>query len=67
VQRIMTLMRSDLEPDVRNEVTNEIRCQYLSAAKARQRLGWTPLYSLEQGLNETIRWYEGYFKGGIQG
>ena len=36
VERILKLMDSALEPDVRNEATNEIRHQYLSAEKARE-------------------------------
>ena len=40
VRKILRLMGSDLEPDVRNEATNEILHQYLSAAKARAELGW---------------------------
>ena len=58
VRRILALMNSDLEPDVRNEATGEIRLQFLSAAKARARLGWAPRYSLEDGLRKTISWYE---------
>jgi CDP-glucose 4,6-dehydratase len=58
VERILTLMDSNLEPDVRNEATNEIRHQYLSAAKARQVLGWEPLFTLDEGLKRTIEWYE---------
>jgi CDP-glucose 4,6-dehydratase len=50
-------MGSSLEPDVRNEVQNEIQHQYLSAAKAREMLGWSPLYDLETGLKKTISWY----------
>lgn len=54
---ILKLMGSDLEPDVRNEATNEIRCQYLSAEKARRVLGWKPEFQLEDGLSRTIGWY----------
>ncbi|MBD2040341.1 GDP-mannose 4,6-dehydratase [Microcoleus sp. FACHB-672] len=57
VNQILRLMNSDLEPDIRNEASNEIRCQYLSAAKARQMLKWHPLFSIEEGLQETISWY----------
>jgi len=57
VQRILTLMESDLQPEIRNEASNEIRYQYLSAAKARQTLGWKPLFSLDEGLKATIEWY----------
>jgi CDP-glucose 4,6-dehydratase len=57
VQRILKAMDSDLQPEVRNEASNEIRRQYLSAAKAREMLGWKPLFSLDEGLAATIEWY----------
>ena len=57
VKRISTLMNSDLEPDIRNEASNEIRHQYLSAAKARRVLGWSPLFDLDEALRKTISWY----------
>ena len=60
VERILALMGSDLEPDIRDEATNEIRCQYLSAAKARRMLGWRPLFTLEEGLERTIEWYKNF-------
>jgi CDP-glucose 4,6-dehydratase len=50
-------MKSDFNPVVCNEVSNEIRLQYLSAARARQMLQWSPLYTLEEGLDRTIPWY----------
>src|SRR5207253_8595573 len=40
VDMILRRMSSNLKPDIRDEASNEIRCQYLSAAKARERLGW---------------------------
>ncbi len=58
--RILNLMGSDLKPDVRNEATNEIRHQYLSAKKAREVLGWQPRFSLDEGLRRTIEWYRDY-------
>jgi CDP-glucose 4,6-dehydratase len=57
VERISNLMDSRLEPDVRNEASNEIRHQYLSAARARDLLRWHPLFTLDEALVETIRWY----------
>jgi CDP-glucose 4,6-dehydratase len=57
VDRILKLMKSALEPDLRNEAVNEIREQYLSAAKAREVLGWKPLFTLDEGLRRTIDWY----------
>jgi CDP-glucose 4,6-dehydratase len=62
VRRILALTGSRLEPDVRNEASNEIRHQYLSAAKARSRLGWRPLFTLEQGLQETVAWYRNFLE-----
>lgn len=61
VQRILALMSSDLMPNVRNETTNEIRHQYLNAAKARERLGWHPSFTLDEGLQRTIEWYREFF------
>ena len=66
VQRILALTGSDLQPDIRNEATGEIRHQYLSTAKAREQLGWTPLFGLEEGLRRTIDWYCDYFKMPIE-
>jgi CDP-glucose 4,6-dehydratase len=57
VHRLLDLMGSPLEPDVRNEASHEIRHQSLSAAKARRELGWQPLYTLDEGLRKTIPWY----------
>jgi CDP-glucose 4,6-dehydratase len=57
VRRILRLMNSDLAPEIRNEASNEIIHQYLSAAKARRMLGWSPLFSLDEGLQRTIAWY----------
>jgi CDP-glucose 4,6-dehydratase len=62
VERILALMKSDLKPDVRNEANNEIRKQYLSAAKARKDLGWSPLFTLDEGLRRTIDWYRDLLK-----
>lgn len=60
VERILGLMNSSLEPDIRNEASNEIRCQHLSAARARRVLGWQPLFTLEEGLQRTIGWYRDF-------
>jgi CDP-glucose 4,6-dehydratase len=60
VRRILRVMDSNLEPDVRNEASNEIIHQYLSAAKARRELGWSPLFDLEKGLAATVAWYQDF-------
>ena len=55
--KILELMGSSLTPDIRNEASNEIKHQYLSAAKARRMLDWEPLFTLDGGLEKTTRWY----------
>jgi len=60
VERISAIMGSDLEPEIRNEATNEIRHQYLSAAKARRVLGWEPLFDLDSSLKRTVEWYRDF-------
>jgi CDP-glucose 4,6-dehydratase len=61
VERILKVMNSSLTPDIRNEVTNEIRHQYLSAEKARRDLKWKPMFTLDEGLIRTIEWYKDFF------
>lgn len=61
VQKLVWLMGSDLEPLVQNKVKHEIRNQYLSAQKAREYLGWRPLYTIDAGLRSTIDWYKAFF------
>ena len=66
VKRILKLMGSNLEPEIRNEASNEILHQYLSAEKARRVLGWKPLFTLDEGLKATIEWYKRFFSGGTR-
>ena len=57
VKFILTLMDSDLEPDIRAEANHEIRHQYLDAGRARALLNWSPSFTLDGGLRSTIEWY----------
>jgi CDP-glucose 4,6-dehydratase len=66
VSRLLKLMNSNLKPEVRNEVQNEIRHQYLSAGLARSTLNWHPLFTLDEGLDRTIAWYRKFLGGGLQ-
>ncbi|MBN8581990.1 MAG: GDP-mannose 4,6-dehydratase [Anaerolineae bacterium] len=61
VQSVLKLMRSELQPIVLNQTSNEILHQYLSAEKARRLLDWHPLFTLESGLKKTIEWYREFF------
>ena len=65
VERILGLMSSDLKSVIRNEATNEIHRQYLSAEKARSLLGWQPTFTLDEGLKRTISWYRELFRSGV--
>lgn len=59
VRTILRVMQKpDLTPTILNEASDEIPDQYLDCSKARRILGWTPRFSFESGLRETIPWYE---------
>ena len=61
-KRILKLMsRDDLAPQILDQAKNEIPHQYLSAEKARDLLGWTPNFTLDDGLDRTIGWYRSFF------
>jgi len=49
-----------LKPVVLGEAKNEIHDQYLDSTKAKRVLGWTPRYSLKEGLGETMPWYRDF-------
>jgi CDP-glucose 4,6-dehydratase len=48
-------------PVVLAEARHEIRRQYLTAEKARRRLGWAARYDFATGLRETLDWYKAFF------
>jgi CDP-glucose 4,6-dehydratase len=58
VNLILRKMGSELTPEIQNQVTNEIRRQYLSSKRARSLLKWSPEFTLDQGLERTISWYQ---------
>ena len=58
IQKLMNAV--DVEPEIRSFAKGEIRSQRLSAAKAREVLGWEPGFDLESGLQETISWYQAF-------
>ncbi len=62
-QMILRLMnREELQPKILDIAKGEIKHQYLSAQKARDVLGWKPKYTLEEGLKESIKWYQDFFE-----
>ncbi len=59
VNEVLAIMgRQDLEPVILNQASAEIREQYMVCDKARSLLGWSPAYSMHDGLRETIGWYQ---------
>jgi CDP-glucose 4,6-dehydratase len=54
-----------ITPDVRGrgKPTQEINAQYLDSGRAERELNWRSGYTLEQGLAETLAWYEAYLAG----
>ena len=54
----------DRAPKVLATAEMEIRDQTLDATRARERLGWTAAWSLEDGLRETAAWYRAYLSEG---
>jgi CDP-glucose 4,6-dehydratase len=60
VERLQVAAGTNLEPDVRATATHEIDKQFLSATKAKKMLGWTPTFTLDDALVETVEWYRSY-------
>ncbi|HJQ36089.1 MAG TPA: GDP-mannose 4,6-dehydratase [Thermoanaerobaculia bacterium] len=60
VDHTIRTMGGATEPVVLNEASHEIPDQHLNAAKARARLGWSPRFSFDEGLRQTIDWYRAF-------
>ena len=60
VTQIVEMMGAELKPIVQNLATNEIQHQFLDATKAKNVLGWTPKFTLNRGLEQTIVWYKNF-------
>lgn len=64
VNKLISLSgKSNLKPNILNEVRHEIKEQYLDCKKADRLLNWTPKHDLDTGLKKTIAWYETYLQG----
>ncbi|MDO9091247.1 MAG: NAD-dependent epimerase/dehydratase family protein [Rubrivivax sp.] len=62
-QQVLQIMgRTDLQPQVLNVASAEIREQTLDAGKARQVLGWSPRHGMDEGLRRTVDWYTRHFE-----
>jgi CDP-glucose 4,6-dehydratase len=55
-------MEPDIEVNARDAEFKEIPDQYLDSTRIKEDVGWTPKYTLETGLKETVDWYVKFFK-----
>ena len=59
VDRVLAAMgKESLQPVILGEATHEIPKQFLDCTKARARMQWHPAFTFEDGLRETVAWYE---------
>jgi CDP-glucose 4,6-dehydratase len=53
--------KSEIQPEIRNEASNEIPVQCLDSTKAKTVLNWKPKYGFDDGLKQTVDWYRAQF------
>lgn len=61
VELILKKLKSPIKPKILGLPLNEVRDQYLSSKKAKTLLDWKPSFTLEEGIELTIKWYRDYF------
>ena len=49
-----------VDPEFEPVPAPAVPVRYLSAGKARQRLGWRPQHTFEEAVLLTTRWYRGH-------
>lgn len=54
--------KPDAKPKILGKARNEIDRQWLATDKVKRILGWEQKYSLEDGIRETVEWYDNFFK-----
>jgi CDP-glucose 4,6-dehydratase len=52
-ERVLKLMKNNI-------TTGEINCQYMDFEKANKFFGWSPTMNLNEGLSQTIKWFDKY-------
>jgi CDP-glucose 4,6-dehydratase len=62
VELVCRAAGTGVEADVRGAGTpaGEIERQWVDSTKLRSASGWSPLVSLENGIDRTVRWYQRY-------
>lgn len=56
-------MNCEADPIIENRVKMEIQNQTLDSSKARAKLGWSPQWTVESALRETVDWYRAHLGG----
>jgi len=64
VDRIQARLGTSAPLQILGKASHEIPAQHLSAAKARNTLGWAPRFAFDEGLDRTITWYREYLREG---
>jgi CDP-glucose 4,6-dehydratase len=57
VRKLLEVAGSDLEPDIRGGPDPDPEYEYQLNQKVRRAGGWSPRFSLEEGLRRTLAWY----------
>ena len=52
------IMDVDIEVEYGKERDGDIKHSFFKIVKAKEKLGWSPKYNLEEGLSKTIKYYE---------
>ena len=60
IETICRLMGKPVHYETLMMLKGEISYQVLDSSKARAELGWSPCFTLEDGLAKTIEWYRSY-------
>lgn len=64
VEKIIAVMGSDLQPHFTGDGTRALEGDRIAdIGRAQKVLDWQPRWSLEQGLQQTIKWYKARFPG----
>lgn len=62
-QKIAQILGKELKYKILNQAKYEIPEQSLSYEKINKALGWKPVYSFEEGIKESFKWYTDFFEG----
>jgi UDP-N-acetylglucosamine 4-epimerase len=67
VGTLQRLLKTNVEPIFGAAREGDVRDSQADIVKARQKLGFDPQTSLEDGLRETVKWYQASVLGATSG